>query len=622
MKPWFKTLKASVLLALSIALLLLVACGPSATATPVPATSQAPTSTTAPGAPTAAPQATQPPGAGLTGSPKVAPSFSEYWNPPTGFYGEPVYGGTLRVNYEDPLEHANVWGAFTGATVRLRGVTHNRILAESPYDPNRLVPNLARGWTTEPDATGVTFFFHDGITWHNGETFTCEDARFTIQTWLTSEGITASAMKATLGFVDLDTTECLDDNTLKVGFTGANAAALLAFTTRGAVIFNKAWFEAGGEEAMFQDLSVGTGPYVWDSGQTVGIDEQHFVRNENYFKGDGALPYLDEVVIFGILDESAQQAAMLAHQTDWHWVRNFGQYDAYVKHDQINTVIRATRGHHTLWLNRNNPPFDNVRVRQAIIMGMDRAAGIAVLQEGFGSPGFMMVPGSAWELDRSLGCAVPGWCIADDMDAQRAEAKGILEEEGFDFDKTYLFTVESDAQVVARATFMQEQLRLLGVKTDFDLVETVAYRQQTSTGTWGDFLPRNDTMPADDPFLGMGHYFNSASVTNNHWCPCENRDDIQIKMDDLLTQAGVTVDPVQRKAISDEAQLFAMEQYWKFPIYWEQEAVSFWPEVRGYFHHPQPSGSHTNFEQMWIDPSHKDDKGFSGQTTGVPGGIN
>ena len=129
-------------------------------------------------------------------------------------------------------------------------------------------------------------------------------------------------------------------------------------------------------------------------------------------------------------------------------------------------------------------------------------------------------------------------------------------------------------------------------------------------------------MPADDPFLGMGHYFNSASVTNTHWCPCENRDDIQIKMDDLLTQAGVTVDPVQRKAISDEAQLFAMEQYWKFPIYWEQEAVSFWPEVRGYFHHPQPSGSHTNFEQMWIDPSHKDDKGFSGQTTGVPGGIN
>jgi hypothetical protein len=31
-------------------------------------------------------------------------AFAEYWNPPTHYYGEPVYGGTLRINYEDPLD--------------------------------------------------------------------------------------------------------------------------------------------------------------------------------------------------------------------------------------------------------------------------------------------------------------------------------------------------------------------------------------------------------------------------------------------------------------------------------------------------------------------------------------
>ena len=46
---------------------------------------------------------------------KHAPSFESYWTPDTGYYGQPVYGGTLRINYEDPLEHANVWGARTGA---------------------------------------------------------------------------------------------------------------------------------------------------------------------------------------------------------------------------------------------------------------------------------------------------------------------------------------------------------------------------------------------------------------------------------------------------------------------------------------------------------------------------
>ena len=78
---------------------------------------------------------------------------------------------------------------------------------------------------------------------------------------------------------------------------------------------------------------MGTGPFTWDEGQQVGVDEQYFSRNPNYHVE--GLPYIYNLTIFGILDESAQQAAMLAHQTDWHWIRNFCQYDQYVKHDQI-----------------------------------------------------------------------------------------------------------------------------------------------------------------------------------------------------------------------------------------------------------------------------------------------
>jgi ABC-type transport system substrate-binding protein len=203
------------------------------------------------------------------------------------------------------------------------------------------------------------------------------------------------------------------------------------------------------------------------------------------------------------------------------------------------------------------------------------------------------------------------------MEAQRDEAIQILKEEGFDFDKTYLFTVESDAQVAARATFVQEQLRLLGIETDFDQVETVAYRQQEATGTWGDILPGNATMPTDDPALGMGYYFRCDS-TANYWTPGTDCDQ---EMETLLDQALSEADPAKRREISDKIQLKAMREYWKFPLYWEQEAVSFWPEVRGYFHHPQPSGAHTDYEQMWIDPAHKDDTGNAGQTSGVPGGI-
>ena len=607
---------------------LAAACGESATPTPVPppTTAPEPTATQAPEptatqaaatAPTAMPEATEEPGQEMMMAPEHAPSFAEYWNPPTGFYGDPVYGGTIRINYEDPLEHGNVWGAMTGVAVRYRTPTHNNLVEGDPYDAGKIIPDLARGWSNHEGATGLTLYFHEGIMWHNGEPFTCEDARFTLETMVTGEGLTSSEMQGKLGFLDMGGSSCLDDLTLELKFVEPNATALLAFTDRAALIFNKAWFEANGEDSMFTDVSVGTGPFVWGEGQSVGVDEQDFFKNPNYFK-DG-LPYVDHVKLFGILDESAQQSAMLAHQTDWHWVRNWGQYDSYVEHDQIQTVIRATRGHHTLWLNARNAPFDNVRVRQAVTMGIDRDTGIRILQDGHGSTGFLMVPGSPWSVDEAVGCAVPGWCPPEDgdWDARRAEAKAILEEEGFPFDQTFTFTVESDEQVQARATFFQEQLRLLGIQTDFDLVETVAYRKQTSEGSWGDILPRNDTMPADDPALGMGYYFRCVSALN-HWTPGTDCDQ---KAEDLLDQVATTVDAAARKALSDELQLYAMEQYWKFPLYWEQEAVAFWPEVRGYYHHPQPSGSFVRWEQLWIDESHKGDSGFSGQTSGVPGGV-
>ena len=594
-----------------------VACGASA---PEPAAPAAPAepAAAAPAA-TAVPAEVAMPAEEMMAEGKHAPAFAEYWQPDTEFYGQPVYGGTLRVNYEDPLEHSNAWGAATGAADSYRGPTSAILVMENPYDASApIVPDLAQSWTIHDDLAGVTFDFREGTTWHNGDIFTCEDARFSFETMITAKGITASYMQSRLANVVLEELSCLDDLTLEMNFSGPTGTPLLPLSNRRGYIFNKAWFEAGGEDAMFQDASVGLGPFMWAEGQTVGIDEQHYEKNPNYFIPE--LPYVDDLVVFGILDESAQQATQLAHQTDWHWVRNWGQYQAYVDHDQIVTVIRATRGNFRLWLNPRIPPFDNVRVRQAIIMSIDRNAAIKILQDGHGAVGgFGYAPGSPWELTEEQRCSVPGWCTSEDVEATRAEARKILEEEGFDFEESYLFTVEADAQVQARATFLQEQLRLVGIQTDFDSVETIAYRQQDANGSWGAFKPGNSTVPADDPNAGVSSFLRCDS-TSNYWTP-PNDQNCDLDTVALLDQAQTELDFSARKAISDEIELRAMKAYGSFPVYWEQEAVSFWPEVRGYAHFPAPFGSFRKYMQMWIDPAHKDDNSNSGQTTGVPGGI-
>lgn len=85
---------------------LAVACGSDAKQPSAPADTQAKQPVAATAVPQAAPQEDV---SIATAGTKVAPSFESYWKPDTGFYGQPVYGGTLRINYEDPLEHANQW---------------------------------------------------------------------------------------------------------------------------------------------------------------------------------------------------------------------------------------------------------------------------------------------------------------------------------------------------------------------------------------------------------------------------------------------------------------------------------------------------------------------------------
>ncbi len=616
---WFRNSRTLIIApVLAILALAAVACGPSE---PAPAAAPAPAQE-AMAEPTAVPEAMAEPAPETMDQPETMDMMEmgdvvQIPQHVADFYGEVTYGGTLRINYEDPLEHANVWGAASGVTDRYRMPTGALLVMENPYDSGApIIPDLAQSWELSEGLDSITFNFRPGTTWHNGDAFTCEDARFSFETMRTGEGVTASYMQSRLA--NVDTLTCADDMTLEMQFTGPSGESvlLLPLANRRAQVFNKAWYEAGGEDAMFQDVSVGLGPFKWREGQSVGIDTQYFDKNEDYyFPG---LPYVDELVINGILDESTQQATQLAHQTDWHWVRNWGQYQSYVDHDQILTVIRATRGNFRLWINARNAPFDNVRVRQALVMAIDRNAAIKVLQDGHGAAGgFGYAPGSPWELPQEQLCSVPGWCVSDDMESVRAEARQILEGEGFDFEKTYSFTVESDAQVQARSTFLQEQLRLVGIKTDFDLVETIAYREQEASGTWGDLKPGNNTVTADDPNAGVAAFLRCDSA-GNYWTPNGPCDESVVS---LLDQAQTELDADKRRALAHDIELAAMRLYGSFPVYWEQEAVSFWPEVNGYSHFPAPNGSFLKFMHLWIDPADMDNSGNGGQTSGVPGGI-
>ena len=208
--------------ALTVLVIAAAACVSQPTVTPGEVAEPGPTPTNVPtvsAESTAVPLPVVEPSATPTPTPSSSPAIPSYWSPPTDYYGEPVYGGTLRINYEDPLEHANVWGARTGVALRYRVPTGATLVMEDPYAPGApVIPDLAESWEVHDGSKAVTFHFREGTTWHSGDAFVCEDARFSFETMLTEEGITASYMKHLLSDVAPEGMTCLDDMTLEISF--------------------------------------------------------------------------------------------------------------------------------------------------------------------------------------------------------------------------------------------------------------------------------------------------------------------------------------------------------------------------------------------------------------------
>src|SRR5918996_2758913 len=109
--PRFRNPRLAISIGLTLFLIVVLGCGTTAQPAEAPTTApRAAEQSAQTPVPTAMAEPTKSPIEAAKPGVEYAPSFAQYWQPPTAVYGEPVKSGTLRVIYEDALEHANAWG--------------------------------------------------------------------------------------------------------------------------------------------------------------------------------------------------------------------------------------------------------------------------------------------------------------------------------------------------------------------------------------------------------------------------------------------------------------------------------------------------------------------------------
>jgi peptide/nickel transport system substrate-binding protein len=250
-----------------------------------------------------------------------------------------------------------------------------------------VAPLLAESWETAPDLKTYTFKLRKGITFQNGEPFNAETVKFSYE----RAAAPASTNKDKSLFQSIAEITTPDAATVVIDLKHPepNLPFLLGQATASMVEPKSAPTNA--------TKPVGTGPFVltaWAKGSSITLSKWPGYRNAAAIK-------LNRVTIRFISDPSAQVAALLSGDIDAFprvaAARSLPQFKA---DPRFAVLIGGSRAKTIVAINNRKKPFQDLRVRRAILAAIDRKAMIEGASDGFGVPiGSFYTPGSLGYVD-------------------------------------------------------------------------------------------------------------------------------------------------------------------------------------------------------------------------------
>lgn len=170
---------------------------------------------------------------------------------------------------------------------------------------NQVIPSLSKDWTFEEDTCTYTFHLEENVRWHDGEPFTADDVKFTIEAIMDPENGSENAPD----YEDVEEITVIDEHTIAFRLSAPNVAFLDYMTM--AILPRHLLEGENMQESDFFRNPVGTGPYKlenWDEGQSITL-----VKNEDYFKGE---PDIDTIIFKIVTDDNAKTMQMQSGELD------------------------------------------------------------------------------------------------------------------------------------------------------------------------------------------------------------------------------------------------------------------------------------------------------------------
>jgi len=286
----------------------------------------------------------------------------------------PAYAAKTSLVLGMPIEPPGL-DPTVAAPVAIREVTWANLyegLVRIDRD-GKVQPLLAKSWEISPDGLTYTFRLREGVNFHDGTTFDSADVKFAFDRARAPNSTNAQKQI----FAPIDSIETPDAQTVVIRLK----------ETSGNFLYYLGWGDAvivAPETAENNKANpVGTGPFKFKS-WTRG-DRVELTRNADYWQKDKTK--LESVTFRFISDPQAQVAALRAGDVDAF--PNLGApelFSEFQKDARFKAVAGNTEGEIVAGLNSAKKPFDDPRVRRALMHAIDRKALVEGAYSGFGQP--------------------------------------------------------------------------------------------------------------------------------------------------------------------------------------------------------------------------------------------
>ena len=387
----------------------------------------------------------------------------------------------------------------------------------------QVVNDLAEEMTPNQDATIWTVKLKQGVTFHNGKDLTAEDVIFTFR----RIGDPKAPLVGATGLapVDLADLKALDKITVQVPMKTPYAS----FPEQISAAYNFGIVPSGYNPAR----PVGTGPFMYHS-FTPG-QQSVFVRNPHYFKL--GLPHLDQVTIIDFPADTAAFNALQSGQLDVYSQATLSLADQIKGSNTLKALVSQPGQWTPFTMRVDTPPFNDVRVRQAFRLLVDRPQLINLSLAGFGAVGNDVF--SQWDP-----------CYARNLHREQdiPQAKFLLKQAGHANLTVQLVTADFAAGVLQAAQVFAQQAKAAGV--------TVSVKPVPVGTFYGpDYLrwPFAQDFWAYSPYLSQVAQgsLSKSPFNETHWS-----DPAYVA---LYNKANTTVDPAQRCKIIHQMQMTDFE---------------------------------------------------------------